>query len=67
VTPGESSGMAAAPDFDAAYYLRENPDVAEAGFDPLEHYLLYGRHEGRAPNERAWLDFNSEYDHGGGA
>jgi glycosyltransferase involved in cell wall biosynthesis/tetratricopeptide (TPR) repeat protein len=36
--------------FDAAYYLRENPDVARAGLDPLTHYVSYGRAEGRFPN-----------------
>ncbi len=36
-------------DFDAAYYLRENPDVAAAGIDPLVHYLSSGRKEGRFP------------------
>lgn len=36
--------------FDAAYYLRENLDVARAGIDPKAHYLRYGRAEGRFPN-----------------
>lgn len=35
-------------DFDAVWYLRINPDVAEAGMDPWEHYTLYGHAEGRA-------------------
>lgn len=34
-------------DFDAAEYLRANPDVAAAGADPVRHYLDYGRREGR--------------------
>ena len=38
------------PDFDSAYYLRANPDVAEAGMDPLEHYLVQGYREDRLPN-----------------
>lgn len=33
--------------FDAAGYLAENPDVAAAGLDPLEHFLLHGAKEGR--------------------
>lgn len=33
--------------FDAGQYLQANPDVAEAGMDPLLHYLLYGRNENR--------------------
>ncbi len=38
------------PDFDAAYYLAHNPDVAAAGANPLQHYLQYGWKEGRDPN-----------------
>ena len=44
------------PDFDAAYYLAHNPDVAAAGVDPLNHYLNQGFFEGRNPN--AWFDTN---------
>lgn len=33
--------------FDAAFYLKNNPDVAAAGIDPYEHYIHYGREEGR--------------------
>jgi chromosome segregation ATPase len=33
--------------FDAAGYLRFNPDVAAEGFDPVEHYLLHGLDEDR--------------------
>jgi hypothetical protein len=39
----------AARGFDAAFYLAHSPDVAEAGLDPLEHYLLFGWREGRDP------------------
>ena len=46
------------PEFDGAYYLRENADVASAGMDPMEHYLVRGFSEGRAPcpgfNPRRW-------------
>lgn len=38
------------PGFDPAYYLDRYPDVAANGGDPLEHYLVHGRHEGRDPN-----------------
>ncbi|MEM8493351.1 MAG: methyltransferase domain-containing protein [Pseudomonadota bacterium] len=34
-------------DFDPETYLKLNPDVAEAGVDPAEHYLEYGVKEGR--------------------
>ncbi|MDE4915345.1 glycosyltransferase [Methylobacterium sp. 092160098-2] len=36
--------------FDPAGYLVQNPDVAEAGIDPLTHYLTSGRAEGRPPS-----------------
>ncbi|MEZ5831731.1 MAG: DUF616 domain-containing protein [Dongiaceae bacterium] len=35
--------------FDSEYYLRRNPDVAEAGVDPVLHYVLYGASEMRDP------------------
>ena len=34
--------------FNADLYRIQNPDVAAAGVDPLQHYLQYGRAEGRA-------------------
>ncbi len=37
------------PEFDAAFYLETYPDVAQAGIDPFEHYLLQGHREGRNP------------------
>ncbi len=36
--------------FDAQYYLEQNPDVAEAGDDPLEHFMRYGHLEYRNPS-----------------
>lgn len=35
-------------DFDPKIYLRLHADVASAGVDPAQHYLSYGRREGRA-------------------
>jgi hypothetical protein len=46
-----------AAQFNAAYYLRTNPDVHAAGVDPLLHYITYGWREGRPPND--W--FNPSY------
>ncbi len=43
------------PEFDAEYYLAANADVAVAGIDPFEHYLVRGFTEGRNPSPR----FNS--------
>lgn len=40
------------PEFDPAYYLARHPDVAEAGIDPCEHFLLWGYREGRNPSPR---------------
>lgn len=34
--------------FDPVYYLAQNPDIAKAKLDPLQHYLNHGRREGRA-------------------
>jgi hypothetical protein len=45
-TPPALKALAAV--FDGAAYLAANPDVAAAGMDPLEHYVLYGAAEGRA-------------------
>jgi SAM-dependent methyltransferase len=36
--------------FDEAFYLLRYPDVAEAGIDPLTHFLTHGWREGRDPN-----------------
>jgi GT2 family glycosyltransferase/SAM-dependent methyltransferase len=36
--------------FDREFYLRTYKDVAAAGMDPLQHYLSYGRAEGRYAN-----------------
>lgn len=38
--------------FDANFYLGTYPDVAQAGIDPIDHYLQYGGAEGRAPSTR---------------
>jgi glycosyltransferase involved in cell wall biosynthesis len=33
--------------FDLDFYLEVNPDVAASGMDPYEHYVAYGKQEGR--------------------
>ncbi|MBL3527808.1 MAG: hypothetical protein JMN27_09570 [gamma proteobacterium endosymbiont of Lamellibrachia anaximandri] len=38
--------------FDESWYLAEYPDVAEAGIDPIQHYLRYGASEGRNPSPK---------------
>ncbi|WP_321936407.1 glycosyltransferase [Paraburkholderia sp. J8-2] len=37
--------------FDREFYLRQYPDVAHAGIDPLQHYLDYGIAEGRVHSQ----------------
>ncbi|CAM3065925.1 hypothetical protein JHFBIEKO_3072 [Methylobacterium mesophilicum] len=37
--------------FDRKYYLRNNPDIAIGGFDPVEHYFEIGWKEGRDPSD----------------
>ncbi len=43
--------------FDAEYYLSANPDVAQSGLAPLQHYLRHGRTEGRSPSPFFDADF----------
>ncbi|TXN71525.1 glycosyltransferase [Methylobacterium sp. WL18] len=43
--------------FDAEWYLRNNSDVRAAGLDPLEHFIVDGRMEGRDPGP----DFDTAY------
>ena len=42
-------------DFNVLAYLARNPDVLFSGVDPVQHYLLQGKSEGRA-YEYAWED-----------
>ncbi len=48
--PRELETLRAAGLFDAAYYLANNPDIAQNRADPLTHYHLHGWREGRRPN-----------------
>src|ERR1700739_269306 len=43
--------------FDSRYYLESNPDIKQAGIDPLIHFLTLGWNEARNPNK----EFNTEY------
>jgi len=47
VQTGESKGALPRKDFDPAYYLANNPDVASRGYNLFWHYLTYGKAEGR--------------------
>lgn len=44
---GWKKGYNPAPDFDGNQYLKDYPDVAKSGMNPLYHYVLHGRKEGR--------------------
>lgn len=35
--------------FDRQWYLSQNPDIQQAGMDPLRHFVAHGGQEGRAP------------------
>jgi len=37
------------PRFNARWYKKKYPDVAESGMKPLDHYRVYGKAEGRLP------------------
>ncbi|MGH9380125.1 MAG: glycosyltransferase [Thermoanaerobaculia bacterium] len=36
--------------FDPEFYLAHNPDLADSGMDPFEHYMGHGWREGRDPS-----------------
>jgi hypothetical protein len=46
----------AARGFDQAFYLRNNPDVAASGGDPLDHFMAFGWREGRDPSPEFSVD-----------
>jgi GT2 family glycosyltransferase len=50
--------------FDAAWYLLQNPDINESGYDPALHYVLFGARERRNPgpyfDARAYLERNPD-------
>jgi glycosyltransferase involved in cell wall biosynthesis len=47
---GAAAGFAPNPVFDGAWYLRANPDVAEAAWNPLLHFIKAGAAEHRDPH-----------------
>ena len=47
--------------FSTNYYLERNKDVAESGFNPLVHYVMYGREEGRRPIP--FISTRKDYSH----
>lgn len=68
---GAEEGRNPNADFNTSEYLAANPDVAQAGVNPLTHFLTYGAAEGRAPSaayaevakgfdEPAYLEANTD-------
>jgi GT2 family glycosyltransferase len=51
LTDREIRGVLDAGLFDPEFYLDSNADVKAAGIHPLEHYLRWGKKEGRKPSE----------------
>lgn len=49
-----------ARNFDSAWYLSRNPDVAASKIDPLKHWLNYGLQEGRAFSPELDIRFQVE-------
>lgn len=58
-TVGWLQGKNPSAQFDGARYLEENPDVAAANMNPLEHFLIYGRYEGREYYPVATAEFRT--------
>lgn len=52
MTKGWREGRDPGPDFSTRYYLDTYPDISRGGINPLLHYALYGRIEGRRCTER---------------
>ena len=46
---GANAGLDPGPLFSTQDYLSSHPDVAQAGMNPLVHFLRYGQYEGRFP------------------
>jgi glycosyltransferase involved in cell wall biosynthesis len=44
---GADQGLDPSYEFDTSFYLQEHPDVDDTGMNPLAHYVLFGRKEGR--------------------
>lgn len=52
--------ISSTPLFDQNWYLRQYPDVADNGIDPIEHYLLHGAEEFRDPSQQFHTEFYLE-------
>ena len=63
---GNHERLAIRGEFDPHYYLTMNEDVAQAGVDPLAHFIEFGWREGRDPNPyfstKAYLEENPDVE-----
>ena len=50
ITEGASMGFNPSKWFNTNWYINQYKDIKEEGINPLVHYILYGRREGRKPN-----------------
>ena len=50
------------PLFDTVYYLRQKPDVADAGWNPLIHFIKHGANEGLNPNPLFYTSYYLKQD-----
>lgn len=50
---GAREGKSPSNEFDTAFYVQENGDVATTGMNPLVHYLRHGKREGRLPTRHS--------------
>ena len=66
---GNHERLAIRGEFDPHYYLTMNDDVAQAGVDPLTHFIEFGWREGRDPNAyfstKAYLEENPDVENAG--
>lgn len=58
---GCENNLNPSPDFDTKWYLYSNPDVKKSKMNPLVHYILYGRKEGRLPKKSFNLKIEEDY------
>jgi capsular polysaccharide biosynthesis protein len=61
LSEGARRGLDPNPFFDTDWYLRVNPDVARAGFNPLMHFLDWGAEEKRDPSKEFDMARYEEY------
>lgn len=47
VSKGVEKGLDPSPFFSTEYYLLEYEDIRKNGINPFEHYILFGKEEGR--------------------